>query len=312
MEKQPQQDKMHQHKDGFFYHERLCQHVPFVKQPQPSISMTDACRHAITRLLFPRLVIIRARHVLAALIPILNLDHNGAFGVMLQDVGVVLSPIGWVLHGLRLFINGIELLQQVMLSVRINDTDNAQAWYERIDVYLQHRGTAMGNDLIWVLAAIAPEGLRFTCIFLMIDVLWLGGRAWLKMQRLNALSDGVDSITDSHLLIEKTKKSTEEWQVFLLNLASLLSISAIAIMKNFILPTFFPILALNPLLFLACSLLSLTITITSHLLEKTWVGSNPCDEKKEIHKTTTLPFFSDLHPSNEEDMAQSMSLTCAR
>ena len=312
MEKQPHQDKMHLHKDSLFYHERLCQHVPFFKQTKPSTSMTDACKTVITTLLFPRLVIVRARHVLAALMPILNLEQDGAFGVILQGVGVVLSPIGWVLHGLRLLINVIELLQQAMLSAETNDTDKTLTWHERVGGHALRCSTAIGNDLIWMIAAIVPESLVFTCVFLIVDVLWLSGRAWLKMQRLNALPDGVDSITDSHLLLEQTKKSAEEWQVFLLNLASVLSISAITIMKNFILPTFFPILALNPLVLLAFSVLSLAITITCHLLEKAWVESSSCDEKKEKNKITTLPFFGELHPSNEEDMAQSMNLTCAR
>ena len=311
MEKQPHQDKMHQPKDGFFYHERLCQHVPFFKQIQPPTSMTDACRYAITRLFFPRLVIIRARHVLETLMPILQLDHNGVFGLMLQDVGLVLSPIGWVLHGLRLLINIIELLQ-AMLSIGINDTDNAQTWHARIEATLQRRGTAIGNDLIWVLAAIAPNNLLFTCVFLMVDILWLTARVGIKMQRLSESRHGIEIIKDSYLMSKIEKKTDEEWHIFLLNLTSLLSINAISIIKNFILPTVFPMLAVNSWLLLVCGLLSLVITISSHLLEKTWVGSNPCDEKQDIPKTTTLSFFGNLHPSNEEDMAQSINLPCAR
>jgi hypothetical protein len=74
MEKQPHQNKLHQPKDGFFYHERLCQHAPFFKQMQSAESMTDACRNTITTLFFPRLVIIRARQVLE------SPDANPSFG----------------------------------------------------------------------------------------------------------------------------------------------------------------------------------------------------------------------------------------
>lgn len=191
---------------------------------------------------------------------------------MLHGVGVMLSPLGWVLHGLRLFINVIELLQQMTLDIEIHDTDKAQVWCQSIEKFLQNHGTAIGNDVIWVLAALAPEDLLFSCVFLMIDVLWLRGQFWSKTKQLSALNDGTDLMEGCHLAGETAKKMALEWQIFLLNLTRLLSINIISIMRHCILPTFFPILALNPWLLLTGSLLSLVITLTSHFLEKAWVG----------------------------------------
>jgi hypothetical protein len=79
--------------------------------------------------------------------------------------------------------------------------------------------------------------------------------------------------------------------IFLLNLASLLSINTISIIKNFILPTVFPMMAVNPWWLLACGLLSLVITISSHVLEKAWVDSKAFDGNQPIVQATPLSSF---------------------
>jgi hypothetical protein len=136
---------------------------------------------------------------------ILHLDHNGLFGLMLQDVGLVLSPIGWMLHGLRLFINVIELLQ-AMLGIGIKDTDNAQTWDRQIEATLHRRGTAIGHDLIWMLAAIVPNDVRFACVFLMVEILWLTWRAGLNIQGLSESFYEIEIKTGSQLMSNIEKK----------------------------------------------------------------------------------------------------------
>ena len=312
------ENRHHEQRDRFFQQERLCQYVPYLDQTESSFLSSDACRQLISQLIWPRLVVIRVKSVLAALMPLMNLSDDGTFGVCLHGVSSVLSPLGWVLHGLRLLINTLQLLRQAMPDGWISNTGQEQAWHTRVGVHVQNNGVAMGNDLIWMLTAIAPTDLQFTSAFLLVDVLWLSGRAWLEMRRLKGLCDGTDATMDNHLFSELERALAQEQHKFILNLTNLLSISAIAIMKKFVLPSVFPVLAVNPWLLLAFSLLSLVITIASHFLGKALVGQKACNAPEETDSTSVssrgtspLSFFRDLQPLNEKDICQPTNATCA-
>ena len=229
--------------DRFFNHERVCQYVPYFDQNNTPPFMTDECRRIIGLLIFPRLVVIRVKSVLAALMPLLNLTDDGTFGVVLHGVSSILSPLGWVLHGLRLLINTLQLLLTAIPDTWLNDAEKGLAWHDRVGMTVRHHGVAMGNDLIWISSALAPSSIRFTCAFFVVDIVWLSARAWLEMTRLKELIDSANAAMDNRLLAEITNDLSIEKQKFLLNLANLVSISAIAITKNFVLPSILPVLA---------------------------------------------------------------------
>jgi hypothetical protein len=308
----------HKQRDVFFYHERLCQYAPYTEQDDLSVLSIDKCRRYITACIWPRLVVIRVKHVLSALMPLLNLADDGTYGTMLRGVSSILSPLGWVLHGLRLLINTLQILQQTIPGEWVNHAEKMQGLYARVCTHVQTHGVAMGNDLIWVLSSIAPATIRFTFAFFVMDILWLSGRAWLEMARLNHLFDSIDATADNILLAELTKEWVFEQRKFLLNLANLVSLSAIAITKNFVLPTILPALALNPLLLLTFSLLSLAITIASHLLGQELARQKQCHASEETDRpivsgrnSTRLDFFRNPPPLNEEDIRQPINATCA-
>ncbi len=305
----------HEQRDHFFYHERLCQYAPYAEQHDVYI---DKCRRYITACIWPRLVVIRVKHVLSALMPLLNLADDGTCGTILSGVSSILSPLGWVLHGLRLLINTLQLVQESIPGEGVDHSEKTQGWYTRVGTHVQNHGVAMGNDLIWVLSSIAPATIRFTCAFFVIDILWLSGRAWLEMARLNHLFDSIDATADNILLAELTKEWVFEQRKFLLNLANLVSLSAITITKNFVLPTVLPALALNPLLLLTLSLLSLAITIASHLLGKELARQKQSSTREETDRpiisdrnTTRLSFFRNPEPLNEENFRQTINATRA-
>jgi len=305
----------HEQRDHFFYHERLCQYVPYSEQHDAYI---DNLRRYITACIWPRLVVIRVKHVLSALIPLLNLADDGTCGTILSDVSSILSPLGWVLHSLRLLINVLQVLQESIPDERVSHAEKTQDWSARVGRHLKNHGVAMGNDLIWVFSSIAPATIRFTCLFLMIDILWLSGRALIELARLNHLLNSINKKTDNILLTKLTNEWVFEERKFLLNLANLVSISAITITKIFVLPTVFPALALNPLLLLLLSLLSLSITIASHLLGKELERQKQCNTREETdspivsdRNRTCLHFFKGQEPLNKEDFQQPINMTRA-
>lgn len=312
------ENRQYEQRTHFFQQERLCQYVPYLDKTSQSFLSSDAWRQFISQLIWPRLVVIRIKQVMAALMPLMNLTEDGTCGNFLYGVSSILSPLGWMLHGLRLLINTLQLLQLAMACGWMSDAEKEPIEYRRVGAHVQNHGVAMGNDLIWVLAAIAPTNVQFTCAFLLVDVLWLSGRAWLEMERLNSLRAALDVTMDNRMFCELTKALALEQKKFILNLVNLLSINAIAIMKNFVLPTVFPVMAVNPWLLLVFSLLSLAITIASHFMGKALAEQTPgaCKDmaKNSVsgRKTSHLSFsFSDLQPLNGKDNYPPINATCA-
>ena len=270
MEKQPhreskysffQQDtsRIFAQKDSLFYRERLCQYVPtsFSNPMNTDKSYIDELKRILSKLLWPRLVVVRIRRVLAALMPLLNLDNDGTFGILLHDISSVLSPIGWVLHGLRLLINIVYLLQCAIDEVWITKAENVQELQDTRTEKLHRTGVELGNDLIWIRAALATASLEYALVFFLVDILWLAFRAWIAIGRQKPLN-GETSKKDENTFYAKLA----------LNLFNVISISALTIMKNFILPTLLPSLALNPVLGLFFALSVLMITILSNQIEQ--------------------------------------------
>ena len=246
--------RVHHEKSRFFQQERVCQYEPYSDVNASPVLFFDGCRQLIKPLIWPRLVVIRVKHVLTELMPLLNLTEEGAFGVCLHGVSSVLSPIGWVLHGLRLLINLLALIQHAI------GAGNDRTWFERAGESLHHHGVTMGNDLIWVVGAIVPNTAYFTCGLLVVDLFWLFLRAEFDKKAVSLTPE--ENTAQHHAWMKKLRI---ESQKFSLNLVSLLSINAVGMLKHFILPAYFPVLATNPLLLLALSLLSLAITIASHV-----------------------------------------------
>ena len=122
---------------------------------------------------------------------------------------------------------------------------------------LHRTGVELGNDLIWILAALATASLEYALVFFLVDILWLAFRAWIAIGRQKPLN-GETSKKDENTFYAKLA----------LNLFNVISISALTIMKNFILPTLLPSLALNPVLGLFFALSVLMITILSNQIEQ--------------------------------------------
>ena len=263
---------LHAQQPHFFNQERVCQYIPLTtQQPDKTASTIDEIKRFITKFLWPRLVVIRTRHVLVALMPLLNLAQDGTFGGILDAASSVLSPLGWVLHGLRLLINAVQLLQ------RLIEEDQPLAYLIRVDKQLKSTGTEIGNDLIWIFAALAPASVSFTMAFFLVDIVWLGVLAGIEIRRLTHLRDDIDptSTNGREGLIQAIAL---EQKKFILNLINLISITAIVIMKTFIVPMFAPVLATNLVLLLVFAALSLAITILTHLLGQQLV----CEQQSEV------------------------------
>lgn len=255
MEKQPRRENRQEQSHRFFDHEPLYQYIPVSQQePGKTRPSIDDVRYVLTKIMWPRLVVLRVHHVLSASLPLMNLAHTGTCRVILDDVMCVVSPLGWMLHGIRLLINVVALLQHLFDVWTTEDKPILGEVYSNTP--LKIRGTQFGNDLLWIIGALLPSSIIYTAALLGLDILWLASRSWIE-------------ITHLYLHANRSEMGEEvdlEQKKFLLNLLNLVSISAIATIKNFVLPAYMPLLAINPVLLFTFSLLSLAVTIICHLV----------------------------------------------
>lgn len=301
----------------FFQTKRLGEPISYLDGGIESESFfsSDACRHLISQLMWPRLVVIRVNHVLTSMLPLMHLTPDGVLGVFLHDASTILSSLGWILHGLRLLINALELLQLIILDGFIDDTRLQLTGYVRVDAHIHKQGIELTNDLIWVLGAIAPTNVQFTCAFLLVDIVWLSGRAWWEMNRLKGLCE-IDAATDHSKLLERLNELAYEREKFILNLVALMSMSAITLLKNGVLPIISQALAVNPYMLLACHLLSLAITMTNHFYGKSLAEQKSC-ARHEFNKTPVSgfkvhqTFFGKPQSLNEEEVGPPINTMCA-
>lgn len=292
--------------NAFFNREPLYQYDTASIQASDGLqSSLDNIRSVFTKIMWPRLVVLRIHHVLVASLPLMNLSHDGTCGVILEDAAFILSPIGWMLHGIRLLINAMELLQQ-MFGTWLESKKNISNEQPRVNEHIQSKGTQIGNDCIWVLSALAPATLSYNVALLMLDIAWLTSRSWLELNRLYQNIDSPET-ADKILLIQRK---------FILSLVNLLSISGMTITKNHLLPMMMPVMAFNPILLFSFSFLSLLITIISRLLEKyledeilnTRQTERPV-ESNLASQLTVVSFFKKESFSNEEDIREPIHAT---
>lgn len=286
-------------KDRFFQPERSCQYAPTV----PSYFSLDTCRALINQLIWKRLALIRINHVLLSL---MNLTDNRALGALLNSISSILIVFGWALHGHRLLINTFEFVQRIMFEEWIGDIETKLVGYGSVEAHMCKQGITLTNDLMWVLVTNAPSNVLFTSAFLWVDLVWVSGRAWCEMSRLQDLCKEVDGVTNHPMFNEQMNELVHERKKFILNLASLISLSAITLLKNVVLPILFHALAVNPALLLACNLLSLTITILSPLFSGTLAEPTVCVRYESEHLRVASvksrqPIFCDLPSLNDSN-----------
>ena len=219
--------------------------------------------HVISELMWPRIVIVRLRNVLASFMPLIHLAHNETSNRVLDDCSVVLIPIGWVLHGTRLVLNITQLLY-----VMVNGVDHANqsaAFQKKIDAELRRTRTELGSDLIWVLSCLTPATCTLTALYLLIDIAWILFRAQTEINALNNMrNETTSSVRRAEIknqIIRKQKKCA-------LSLVNTASLGVLFLVKNFLLASILPGLAANPVLLFGLALAILVVTLISHVTGK--------------------------------------------
>ena len=247
---------------------------------RPFLSL-DEFKRGITQLFRPRVVILRVKYVLAALLPLFNLADDGSFGLVLNGLSYGLSALGWALHGIRLLINTVRLLQHTIPGDGMSDSDEGLRSRKRFDIEFSRTWIEFGTDFIWIFSGFAPATLSFTVGALIADLVWVVFRAWIEIDCL------ISNRSDQKNL---PKKIAYEQQKLMLNLGQLLLMSTVIMLKSFVLPALMPVLATNPFVLLIGALLMLAITFMNQYSSQHLPNQKPpeCIEERRDTRPTTF------------------------
>lgn len=257
-----------------------------------SSSLSQSIRSHTVLANFPRLLITRMRRLLVTAGFVLT-GGDGYWRFINAIDGVfapVLQQVNLLFYFPRLLTN-LALLGKHLIPVEywMSFSERELGWKIRLRGQMERRWFELGNDIVWVTAAIltsfvfvgllAPFGFYVGCVSQALDIVLAGFRVYLEMHRLRQLEAkyvdqqallevGSDDYAQTHdFLMYLQERKTFEQKRFCLQLASP-GILLIAIILSL------PMVALNPIIPVIGALIAVAITIgifvTNRQLEEQW------------------------------------------
>ena len=282
-------------------------------------------KRLISKSIWPRLVAIRIRTVLVTLIPVINIVHQDCLLSGLSYVQLCLGLLGWVLHALRLLINLLRLLMCCLPCDESSSPDQKLTWQTRLQTELAESQTELGNDLLWILTVLTTSThVAASVAIMLIDIAWVMYCGYAELTKLNQFKSNFEQIIRSESISPQELADIEACQdnlqkriaytqkKLILNLLTTISTTILAFLRIVIMPSLFPMLAINPALLLGFALLSLVVTLASHFIGEWLKLEKPPEKITGLEKTVS--FINDAHfiffkPSNKNDVDILVSVT---
>ncbi|WP_131793028.1 hypothetical protein [Legionella birminghamensis] len=146
-----------------------------------------------------RLIFIRGKRLLNALVPLLNRVER--YGQVIATADKILNPalayLGWIFFGPRLFSNLFILIKHSVPGPWMTEQEKNLGFWFRFLAQLQRRYFEIGNDVVWFAAGIlncfvfvgplAPIAVYFSLACFVYDIIWASVRAGIEIYRFNQL-----------------------------------------------------------------------------------------------------------------------------
>ncbi len=278
----------------------------FKKKPTP-ITLDENIKRRISSSIWPRLLVIRIRKVLVAIIPIITLLQHPYFMDGLNYLNLILGVLGWILHALRLLINLVNLLMQ---GLGLKAIEKKQGWQARLLSELSRSWIELGNDLLWIATTLLTSSyIAVSLGLLLIEVLWVLYCGFDELHQLKQYDHVFEKFLGNEFLspeelVEMTacKDNLRQRLVYtqkklILSLFTTLSAALLFVLRFAIIPALWPVLEMNPIISLIFTLLSLLITLASHFIGKWLKNQKPSetvvllDKSSQISATSRFTFF---------------------
>ncbi|WP_133139851.1 hypothetical protein [Legionella genomosp. 1] len=272
-----------------------------------------------------RLIFIRSKRLLNALVPVLS--QIDQYAKAMATVDKVLNPalayLGWIFFAPRLFSNLFLLFKHSVPAFMTEQEKNLGFWF-RFLAQLKRRYFEIGNDVIWFTAGVlncfvfvgplAPIGVYFSLACFIYDIIWAGIRAGIEIHRFNQLkakyAEMADEIKDDDSRYEEYQALLRHQKIldFRIEIETRRVLTTIAttagVCLGFIL--MLPFFMANPVIPLIGAMIFLSATVAGFLATRYFEELRPQDQlqlpAKEKPSITSSPllFFNSVN-KNEQD-----------
>lgn len=278
----------------------------FKKKPTPT-TLDENIKRLISSSIWPRLLVIRIRKVLVAIIPIITLLQHPYFMDGLNYLNLILGVLGWILHALRLLINLVNLLMQ---GIGLKAIEKKQGWQARLLAELSRSWIELGNDLLWIATTLLTSShIAVSLGLLFIEVAWVLYCGCNELYQLKQYSDVFEKFLGNEFLspVELAKMTAcndnlrqrlvYTQKKLMLSLFIAFSAAVLFVLRFAIIPAVWPALEMSPIVSLVFALLSLLITLASHFIGKWLKNPKPSeavmmlDKSSQISAASRFTFF---------------------
>ena len=249
-------------------------------------------RRLISRSIWPRILIARCRLLLSTVIPLIVDGHWEFLEYVLTFVRTALLYLGFLMHGLRLFMNIAQMMKALISSDSV---------FTELQQHLTHSWFELFTDSHWIISALTPSDyLALSSTFMVLELGLLAMRAWIESRRV---SDCIKAINDAikkpdlqpdhldELLRAKTHAEAmlqHTYKKLAINFGVTLLSAGLFAFKNILLP-FIAVSVVNPLVPFIFAALAFAISIANHYLNQYVDQQKPKIPKTE--QSTRHSFF---------------------
>ncbi|HAT7074077.1 TPA: hypothetical protein JAN90_15215 [Legionella pneumophila] len=249
-------------------------------------------RRLISRSIWPRILVARCRLLLSTVMPLIVDGHWEFLEHVLTFVRTALLYLGFLIHGLRLFMNITQMIKVIISSDSV---------FTELQQHLTHSWFELFTDSHWIISALTPSDyLALSSTFMVLELGLIAMRAWIESRRLShcikAINDAIKKpdLQPDHLdelLRAKTHAEAmmqHTYKKLAINFGVTLLSACLFAFKNILLP-FIAVSLATPLVPFIFAALAFSISIANHYLNQYVDQQKPKIPKTE--QSTRHSFF---------------------
>lgn len=263
-----------------------------IQPKQSAYNIERQIRRLISRSIWPRILVARCRLLLSTVMPLIVDGHWEFLEHVLTLVRTSLLYLGFLIHGLRLFMNIAQMMKTLISSNSV---------FTQLQQQSSHSWVELFTDSHWIISALtSSDYLALSCTLMVLELGLIAMRAWIESRHL---SDYIKAINDAikkpdlqpdhldELLRAKTHAEAmlqHTYKKLAINFGVTLLSACLFAFKNILIP-FIAVSVANPLVPFIFAVIAFSISIANHYLNQYVDQQKPKIPKQE--QSTRHSFF---------------------
>lgn len=274
----------------------------YVKHLQPkqrSWWIEHHFRKAMSKSIWPRILIARCRVLITHTLPLLADGHWVIMDVLLNTLRIAMQYLGVLLHSVRLLMNLASLATPLC---------NKSSSWEGVIHALSDSWFELFIDTHSLTTTFLPASyLKTNCLFSILELGVFILKGWLELSKMEGFKHSFkdqltnNTLSESHILeLNKAKAHAtalynHQYKKLILNVAVLSLSISLFILKSFVLPSLSLALVSNPVTPLIFAIVALSLSLANHYLGQYIDNEKPKTKMSQL--SGRMSFFKENDPA---------------